>query len=733
MTVFEHTIPTLLIWMGLLAAVGVGAFSLWRFAPRTIPMWVISALYVLFLFMLLWCMLLPGSRTEEIRTLKPHFVVALDTSTSMLLSPSDDISNRWAQAQEALALPWTDSVGAECEIDIFAFDSEVTRDLPLEEVAALVPEGEATLLRDALRKITGRYAGRNVVGGLLLSDGIDTREAFDDWAAETRTFPLYTLQLEPDAVWEEEPDLRVDAVQTPKRVTINWKTELKAVVSGQGTQGAAVNVQLLKDGVLQQEAPTQIPSDGGSREVTFELDHPQIGVFTYRVVAPPLPGESNTNDNEYAVSVQVIDAKNRLVYIEGAPRWESKYLKRALQANREVTPLVFLHGPDGQPMSFGPVGSMTADLTDQQLAFFKIVVVGNLDAEELGERRCRSLIKFVETGGSLVLLGGAKGWGRDGFVQTALKGILPVKSYKGKSQEGEFPVMLTDEGRSHPAFAGDAALWDVIPPVLSVFPDVVPSRAARTLVVAQVPGGAVHPIILSQQYGQGKVTAVFTDSLWKWQLHPEATETRPYQRFWDQLISWLLPEKDDVDENKVTLFADRETLVLGDEIQISARLTGGNEGREANVRCEIELPKGEKAPFSMRPEPVTTSSGKTYPGFITKFKATTPGLHNVTASAVVEGKKLSSDPLSFFVKPFSAESVPRAVNAGVLQSLSRSSGGRFFKDPEALSDVLASLSFSQVEEKTSEFRSLWQRWLVIACLMLLAAVAWVLRKLNNMP
>jgi len=733
MTVFEHTMPTLLIWFGLLAAVGVGAFSLWRYAPRTIPMWAISGLYVLFLFMLLWCMLLPGSRTEEIHTLKPRFVVALDTSTSMLLSPSEDISNRWAKAQEALALPWTDSVGAECEIDIYAFDSEVTRKIPMEEAVALEPKGEATLLRDSLRKVTGRYAGMNVVGGLLLSDGIDTREAFDDWAAETGTFPLYTLQLEPDAIWEEEPDLRVDAVQTPKRVTVNWKTELKAVVSGQGTQGAAVNVQLLKDGVLQQEAPTQIPSDGGSREVTFELDHPQIGVFTYRVVAPPLPGESNTNDNEYAVSVQVIDAKNRLVYVEGPPRWESKYLKRALQANRQVTPLVFLQGPDGNPMSFGPVGSMTADLTDQQLAFFKIVVIGNLDAEELGERRCRSLIKFVETGGSLVLLGGAKAWGRDGFVRTSLKGILPVKSYKAKQREGEFPVMLTDEGRSHPAFAGDASLWDVIPPVLSVFPDVVPSRAARTLVVAQVPGGGVHPIILSQQYGQGKIMAVFTDSLWKWQLHPEATETRPYQRFWDQLVSWLLPEKDDVDKNKVTVFADRETLVLGDEIQISARLGGDYEGREANVRCEIELPKGEKAPFSMRPEPVTTSSGKTYPGFVTIFKATAPGLHNVTASAVVEGKKLTSDPLSFFVKPFSAESVPRAVNAGVLQSLSRSSGGRFFKDAEALSDVLASLSFPQIEEKTSEYRSLWQRWLVIACLMALAAVAWVLRKLNNMP
>ena len=39
---------------------------------------------------------------------------------------------------------------------------------------------------------------------------------------------------------------------------------------------------------------------------------------------------------------------------------------------------------------------------------------------------------------------------------------------------------------------------------------------------------------LSQRYGQGKVVAVFTDSLWKWKLHPQAYRSKPYQRFFNR-------------------------------------------------------------------------------------------------------------------------------------------------------------------------------------------------------
>ncbi len=734
MTIYQHTPDLMWIVLGLALAVLIALVSGWRHLPRTLGAGGAFLLHLVFLALLGWCLLLPGRRTTETRTLKPRFVVAMDTSKSMLLRPNSNAVDRWSTVQQALALPWVKHVAADCEIDVYSFDSTVSRKLEMMETAGLTPQGEATLLRDGLRKITGRYAGVNVVGGLVLTDGTDTREALKDWAAEARPFPLHTLSLEADAVWAVEPDLRVDTVQTPRRVSVDWTTELRAMVSGQGTQGRPVNVRLFKDGVLQQETPTQIPEDGGSRQVTFELTHPEIGVFTYRVEVPTLPGESNTNDNEFAMTVEVIDAKNRLIYVEGPPRWESKYLTRALQANRQITPLIFLQGPGGKPLGLGPVGSMTADLTDQQLSFFKVVVLGNLDAKELGERRAASLVKYVEAGGSLVLLGGTEAWGPQGFAASALRTILPARDFRTTPVEGQFPVALTAEGLSHPAFAGDAALWQAIPPVLSVFPNAQLTPAARALVTADTPAGR-QPLLVSQRYGQGKVIAVLTDSLWKWQLHPHAREARPYQRFWDQLVAWLLPEQEEVEKDRIQLFTDQEALVIGEEVAISARLGTGGEAAPAGleVRCEIQLPDGQKAPFAMRPEVVTTASGQAYPGFATKYQALAPGLHRVTASAVVNGRPVKSDTLSFFVKAFSPESIPRPQDAEVLKRIAEGSGGKFHASLDELDNTLSALTIRQIDEELSEYHSLWQTMAMLVALMAVAALGWLTRKLNNMP
>ena len=77
--------------------------------------------------------------------------------------------------------------------------------------------------------------------------------------------------------------------------------------------------------------------------------------------------------------------------------------------------------------------------------------------------------------------------------------------------------------------------------------------------------------------------------------------------------------------------------------------------------------------------------------------------------------------------------MPRAVNNEVLKTLARTSGGRFFEDQESLNDALSSLRFAQIEDEVSTYRSLWQLPWVIACLIAVATITWIVRKMNNMP
>jgi len=734
MLIFENTIPMMFIATGIGVAVVVAAFSAWMYLKISIFNIILMVVRLLFFAALAWCMVQPSLRQSETRLLKPRFVVAIDSSKSMLLSPPlPGATNRWTEAKVALDQPWKSVVAAECDIDSYYFAAELGSRIDLQAVDAVEVNGQATLLRESLRKLGDRYKGQNVTGILLLSDGIDTREADDGWANETWPIPIYTVRLEGKAAWEIEPDIRIDTVNTPRRVTVGWNTEMKCVVSGQGTKGQAVNVQLFKNGLPVNEAPTQLAEGGGAKEVSFPLQNPEIGMYSYRVYLPPLPGETHTNDNEYVVNVQVIDTKNRLLYVEGPPRWESKYLSHVLKSLKQVTPLCFVRGAKGKFLvTAGVQGSMTADMTESQLSFFKIAVLGNLNAEELGEQRALNLIKFVDDGGSLVLLGGTRAWGANGLANTPLKKLLPVKSHSPMI-EGKFAVGLTPEGKVHPAFSGEQKFWEDVPPVLSIFPDATLSAGAECLVTASADKGPT-PMIVAQRYGQGKVVALYTDSLWRWQLDPKANENQQYQRFWEQLMVWLSPSEKEGATQKLDIFADKEQMFMGEQLEISARFSDskGDSIPNTTINCEITTPDKRTIPFAMNKQQVI-AAGKSFPGFATKFTAEASGLHQATAVVEVEGKKITSDPISFYVKAFTPESVPRPAKVEVLAAISQSSGGKFFENVKDMNEALSSLNFTRKEEETVKYISLWQNFIVISALIAILTIEWILRKWRNMP
>ena len=731
--IYEHTVPGWLLGVVLAVAVLAGAFSLFRFLPQRRIHFALGGFYLVTLGLMGWCLLLPGKKDETTQLLKPRFVVAIDTTKSMTLKPADVPTGRWEEAQRALTLPWIQTVAADCIVEYVSLGQEVSDSLDLDEVRALQPDHSASLVRDGLKRIAERYKGIDVAGVLLLSDGLDTREAFDDWADEERPFPVYSVRLEPDVDWEREPDVRIESVATPRRVSVGWQSELTAILAGQGKAGQAISVQLSEDGTVLSEKPTQVPEEGGEREVRFDVTHNEVGLFHYRVFVPPLPGETNTNDNETVVSVQVVDAKNRLLYVEGSPRWDYKYLRRTLLSDRQTSPSIFYTGPDGKPRAGISGGVDSADMSADQLTQFKVVILGNLSQEELEDSRASNLVDFVEEGGSLVLMGGSRAWGAGGLPTGGLGKVLPFKGSPGAVVQGEkpFPVRLTDTGRGHQAFAGDASFWEIVPPVLTVFPVDELSPAAQVLVAADTPDGP-RPVVVVQRFGQGKVVTFLTDSMWRWQLSPEAAANKPYPRFWTQLIGWLLPKEDELDQEGVDLFADRDQVHLGDEVALTARVNGPPpEG--GRVQCRLTFSDGRSVAYAMAAEQVVAANGTSYPGFVYRHPADRAGLVKAAAEIERDGGTVRSDPISFYVKPYSPETRPGPMGINVLQRLAASSGGTYYDTMDDLDAGLSELNPDAVEEETAVFNSMWRTWLVLVVLMALCTASWATRKMKNLP
>ncbi len=735
--IFENSVPGALLVLALVVSLTAVAYAMWRYLPRNATGLALAGLRVLFLLGLFWVLLLPGMKSALTEVIKPRFIVLLDVSGSMSQSADPTAGRtRWEAALAMLDKSWAKALKAKCLMEVYPFHTDLDTPVALEQVKALKPEGKSSHLNLSLNRLFDRLRGQELTGVLVLTDAIDTREKKDLWAEMNWPTPLFVAELEKPGLPDDKPDMRVENVDTPRRAIVGWDTSMSVTIAGQGGKGEPFPVVLLKAGKELEKIAVQLPPEGGSRDVQFKLAHPEVATETYTVRIPLLAGEVQTNDNEMVVAVDVLDAKNRVLFLEDVPRFESKHLSRALFANKDITPLAFFQMPNRKTpgtkewIAYGDRQGLSFDLTLDQLRLNKIIILGDFDFEALSPEHCRTILEFVEKGGSLILLGGQKLWGENGISKTELGKLLPFTRAGAPAIEGKFNVAWTAEGRAHPALANNPDMPAVLPPVLSVFTGVKLSGGAFSLAEAQTDSGS-QPILVSRVYGQGKVLAVLTDSLWRWVMQPG--DEKPYPKFWRQIVQWMSPSESDLDKYHLELFTDAGTIAVGDPAILQSRLViPPSETRKTwKVTCEITTPSDRVLPLSMTGRNIQASGGAEIPGYVSEFVPNEPGNYKAVAKVEVDGKKIESSPCLFTVRATSQEMVLKPINEKVLKALARSSGGRYGTIDE-LDTALQDVRVNERRERKLEYRSLWQTPFVLACLIFLLSIEWITRKLKNM-
>ena len=82
---------------------------------------------------------------------------------------------------------------------------------------------------------------------------------------------------------------------------------------------------------------TESLSDATTKQVIELKLTPQTeGNFQYAVTLPTLDGELTEVNNQKTFSVKVVKAKLNVFYLEGKPRWDYTFLKRALERDPDI-------------------------------------------------------------------------------------------------------------------------------------------------------------------------------------------------------------------------------------------------------------------------------------------------------------------------------------------------------------------------------------------------------------
>ncbi len=720
--------PVLPLWLIVLFVI-LFAFLAWRsyaFCPlRPVERWGLWSLRMLAFVILAILLLQPSRRESKTELEKPVLAVLLDLSASMRDNP---FAEKLTRADKALAFLGKSEVRKQLEpfrVLYFGLGSQLQEGIDLSKRVEF--SDPSSLLLPSINQLAERFRGEPLAGMLLLSDGLDQSKARLEGRA--RQIPILIPELE-NPLSAERPlqqDFSIESIHYPRRAIQHWEVKVELIIRRRhGSAAQTFPVELLQNGSLLRSSEAVFASNENFHKLAFSFTPTELGNHLYQLnILPMEDAEASNNHREFIIDVT--DSRKRILYLEGTPRWEFKYLKRSLLAEKNQELSAYLRSGSGAFLNFSESdGQETVSLPEfnaESLRNCGVVILGDLAGDALSEDDYRALSSFVEKGGALLFLAGSKTAAADGVLSHPLfKELAPVTSLPGaQMREGRFSVDFTAAGRNQAAFA-DLLLETRLPPLLS-FWGPVENSAFASVFLAVADGSAV---LLGRRFGQGRTAVILSDSLWRWQLGTEADGGKGlYGLFLTQLLQWLSPNlQSSSQEDSIQLLLLSQEADLWTKIQLGA--TCGKRVSASGLSCRISTPDASVLALPMLPAQLGVEVGlpSAQNGFRCEFVPEQEGTYRLQA---VSREGVSSDEVLLVVKQPALEFTGAPIDRRWLRGLAKESGGAMLPWEQG-GDLLKRLPTTPRQIDIVREYWLWNKWPWLAALILLFSLEWYLRR-----
>jgi uncharacterized membrane protein len=679
----------------------------------------------------------PLLRIERDERTKRTLVLLVDTSASMATPDEDHQANR-LDAAKRLVLDWSARLAQTLDVKVVAFDERARVLERPGDVAALEPKGQATSLSRGLVAASRVVERTNLEAVVLLSDGRHNATGDPLAVARAGSVPVHTVGIGQSA--RENPtfrDVRVVGLECAPTLPVGSKAEMVAQVEHVGLVGRVVPVVLEEDGKEVARSELVLGNAETPLAVTFQHRPTEKGRHEYvgRVIPPP--GETITVNDRRSALAQVVDAKIRVLYVEGTLRAEyGALVQRFLSKDPDLEFCALVQTRPGVFLARSNIAGLTIDAIPadaETLARFDVILLGDLDSVAWKPSAMEAVAARVKDGAGLLMLGGYHSLGPGGYEGTPIEAILPV--LVGGRDIGQltdaFMPRLTPEGRAHPIFANIGPFFPSAEAAAAVAG--LPPLEGCVKVVRARPGAsvlAVHPeqtrmpVFAVQPVEKGR-TAVFTaDTTRNWQQVLRALDRdSPFVRFWGQSVRWLAGRSDEMKGAGVSVRTDRAAYEPDAPVTIDAivRDSGGEGTSSAHV--EVHLARDASAP-----ETVALSAEPDSPGrYRGRFEPQRAGSYKLSAEARLDSSTLTSEPAEFVVGRPDLESERLELDEARLGAIAQATGGRAVTLPAA--DTLLDLLDQSVRTHHVRLeRRLFHPALFWGLFLGLIGTEWFLRK-----
>jgi uncharacterized membrane protein len=469
------------------------------------------------------------------------------------------------------------------------------------------------------------------------------------------------------------------------------------------------------------------------------------GERRFRVSVRPVQGETLLDDNAVEFSVRITPEKVRVLYVDGYPRWEYRYLKNLLlrsDQNLQVQCYLVSATPDFPQESTDGLPALLEVPTDRRtlLENYDVIILGDVNpyAISLDPARCdeflASLREFVERGGGVIFQAGEYDNPR-AFLRTPLEEVLPVLldsagalSFEGDASR-EFRPTLEDPSapheivRLHPEVDVNRRLWEDEGGLRGFYwfsPVARAKPGAQTLLRHpndSNPHGR-YPLLVTGYFPSGRTMFLAVDSTWMWRYR---YGDRYHERFWRNAIRWVALGRLKSGDRRCQLDALRPTYNLDERVTLEARVLD-EDFRPSDrpiQQARLTAPDGTTSELVLNL--VEGRSGL----YRASLEVESPGLYR--AWVELDGQRSAST--EFEVVLPSRENSDPSPDPEPLRELATLTKGRALE--LAMISQLASELPGDEERRepiSSELEDAWDHWGTLLFALALLSAEWILRK-----
>lgn len=717
---------------------------------------------------LVFCLLKPFVAIYQTKSDDSYLLLLADSSKSMQITDSVDGESRLKSVSRLLFQPDQGLVNALSEkfkIRLFSFDAGAKRiGIPAREdsrdtyshLSFLEAHGDNTDLPASLNEALEDFQEIPLSGVVVFSDGADRSGADISKVAfrmRDRKIPIHTVGV---GLTEEITDIEIVKIDVPRMAEEDSPVEIWTTVKRKGYDGQTVNMHLIDENRVVKMLRVNLDKSHPTRRVPIKFIPRNPGTRKYVVHIPAKPDEAIPQNNAKQFLLKVVPNKRaKILFIEGRPRAEFAFIKRALKNDPNIQLTARYLVDDTHFRGRAPNYNFGFYPGSKEVIFdYDAVIFGNIAASQFTKEQLENTVEFVRIrGGGFLMLGGSESLSNprmaDAYINTPIARMLPVELELGlppfptgmKNQFSGLPqrnMELRDEGfilqltsagkvNSLMALADDPQKnvnrWSELPPLIG-YSKVKRAKAGATVI-------AVHPtdrnefgsriLIATHNYNAGRVMIFTPHSSWRWKMltSVDGDLHESHERFWRQTAKWLTTTSRDHLKLKIakTSYSLKEPVI----IEVTAYNHKFELTNQARIHAIITDRGGKRKELYLKQ--VLGKDGE----YTAQFIAPRREEYRVDVFSTLGGENLGAQHGLFTVRESYAEFTNAELNAELLQTLARISGGEYYTIENA-SKMVNQIPLVESAKSSLVNDGIWDMPMIFGGIILLLGLEWFLRK-----